>query len=315
MITLIVLDYKTMPQTISYIRQFQEKARPEVHTVIVDNAGDTGLLKKAFSEAGGSLEPGPETEAISQPLFRAKLDNREWIVVCSGKNGGYAAGNNLGARTAEALYHSPYLIFSNNDIVVPAPIDLTLLTVPLKEYFGAAVTGPEIIGPGGESQSPRKRESLFRLLFLPYLDMLLPPGLKFVKNESGMEESGRGGFCDWLSGSFLCVDSRKFKKAGGFDENTFLYCEEMILMERLKAWDQSMYFVPSVRLLHMHGSTVNSTFRVLQGIKISFTSALYYAENYRNAGKPLLAAARVWFGIFSFLFTIKKKLVRLFKRP
>jgi GT2 family glycosyltransferase len=48
--------------------------------------------------------------------------------------------------------------------------------------------------------------------------------------------------CYWVSGCFMIIKSIDYINAEYFDENTFLYGEEMILAERLKKINRSMYF-------------------------------------------------------------------------
>ena len=309
MITLIVTDYKTMEQTVRYICDFQQKSNQSVHVVIVDNSDDDMINWEAFSPTQQESRREVSVEGIHNRVFSVKECNEEWVIVQGGQNLGYARGNNLGARVADSLYNDNYYLFSNNDLLIRTErLSLEMLTEPMEQQETVAAVGPKIVGLDGEPQSPRKKISIMKMLFAPYFDMLLPPGWKITGKITDLDYTGCSKKCYWVSGAFICVDSKKFWQVGGFDEHTFLYAEEKILSERFAEAGYDFFFTDELELLHNHGQTVKSTIGVLKGITCSFESSAYYAKEYLGASGVVLFWAKIHFKIFSLLFRIKKKI-------
>lgn len=55
---------------------------------------------------------------------------------------------------------------------------------------------------------------------------------------------------DWIAGSFLCMKARVFSRLDGFDENYFMYCEDIDLCFRAKLQGVPTILIPSVVALH-----------------------------------------------------------------
>ena len=58
---------------------------------------------------------------------------------------------------------------------------------------------------------------------------------------------------DAVSGSFLLIDSNLFKKLNGFDEEFFIFGEDLDLCYRSKKIGKKVYYLPWVTLKHIGG--------------------------------------------------------------
>ena len=64
-----------------------------------------------------------------------------------------------------------------------------------------------------------------------------------------------------------------YEKAGGFDENYFMYTEEMDLCYRIKKMGYDVMYLPEWEIFHLGGASSNKEFPVLseyKGVKLFF---------------------------------------------
>ncbi len=75
----------------------------------------------------------------------------------------------------------------------------------------------------------------------------------FSKNSSVLDKNQIFNPClvDWAAGSFLAFKSRYFSKLGGFDENYFMYCEDIDICYRSFKLGNQVRFYPQIKALHL----------------------------------------------------------------
>ena len=344
MISLIIVDYKSIPKTMNYIqdclqaftRNGKEAMDKKIHVILVDNSPDEQSgLAYLQQECHAQIEPmqitaldraknplqAKDTHEVNTLQYEEKeryvyqchihdTCDIEVIYVAARENLGYAKGNNLGADIARQLYQDCYYLFSNNDLQFPETFDLEQLLKPMQEQERVAVVGPKVVTKSGEQQSPRKMPRVGQELFGYYWNLLLPKKWKLEHTASGVDEGRASGICDWLTGSFWIMEAVKFHEVGGFDAHTFLFYEELILKERLRKAGYSMYYCDVVTVIHAHGETVKSTLGVLKGIESSFQSSLYYFKEYRGVSKVVILMARCNYRVCMTLFRLKKAIMK-----
>lgn len=312
MYSLIVVDYNTLDKTLSYISHCREMLGIQYlnHVVIVENGDNAGAL-----EMLSSLYGIYEEQVISNVGRRVQCFSQGVCQICychSGENMGYARGNNLGAQIAENLWNDPYYIVSNNDLVFREKVDLHRIWEYFQRHPDVALLGPGIVGLDGEKQSPRRNRSALCMLIGCYWSMAL--GGLFNRLVMDVVDDASEGECDWVSGCFMFVRAESFKKVEGFDPNTFLYAEEMIISEKFRQAGYKVAYYPAFTLLHNHGETVKKSMSVLRNLRIGFTSNSYFFKTYRNTPKLLLQIARWNFEIYTLIYRIKQPIKRLIRR-
>lgn len=281
MVSMIIVDYKSMDKTIEYIKECAWNIEGLNHFVIVDNASET------------SFEPR-----------RTAVEGKDVYIVSSGENGGYAKGNNFGAKVAKEIWNDDYYIFSNNDLKFRKLFFLDEFIKPFQEDRNISVVGPKVIGLSGDNQNPLPDLTWKQMLFGHFLSLLPPKGMK--RRQQLMSE--KAGKTTAVVGAFMCAKAQDFWNVGGFDENTFLFCEEMILSKRLETIGKYMYYNDSVEVIHEHGVTVNSTVGIIKSLRADFNSRYYYAKEYCKAGKGWLILSKVNFNIVMAIFRLKKSI-------
>ncbi len=111
---------------------------------------------------------------------------------------------------------------------------------------------------------------------------------------------------DWVSGACILCKREHFQELGGFDEQIFMYMEEIELLYRAKKEGMEVWCLPSARVVHLGSASSNKTYPIFQ----VYRGFLYLYHKHHHA----LALRMV-----QCLLTLKAKLVivlgRLLGRP
>lgn len=172
------------------------------------------------------------------------------------ENKGYSFGNNRGIEYANKKYDYDYLIISNPDIIINK-----LNYKDLNGFDGCAV-GPRIITSTGKNQNPfyvdKKIFAGLEYYFLKkrikigYYSIIAINKIKkmlFFAKMRFLKQKTKKIFA--LHGSFIILSKRVIDCLGTvFDENLFLFCEEMVLAEELKKKNISSIYTENVEVSH-----------------------------------------------------------------
>ena len=140
--------------------------------------------------------------------FESKFKNVS--VILSGKNLGYGGGNNLGIKNSKTNFvfiSNPDVIYEKNffleiDSYIENKIDFTIMGVSYREDKHL---------PYGSFDN-KKNKALKELSY----------------NENGLKE------VDWVMGCSVLINKNKFNLPYFFDDNIFLYFEEVDICRRVK---------------------------------------------------------------------------------
>jgi GT2 family glycosyltransferase len=145
----------------------------------------------------------------------------------SDTNRGFGAGHNLLAREVRARH----LLILNPDIAFKEPRTIVRLLETLLREPGAKVAGPKLYDPGGKPQ--RWDHARLRPSFRP------------------PESAGDRVEAAWVSGAVFLIDKGLFDELRGFDENIFLYAEEMELCLRIRKQGHRVVYDPTIGVMHV----------------------------------------------------------------
>ena len=292
MYSLILVDYNTIESTIEYLTRCWEALgeKGAGHVVIVENGSNEGIPEKLSSLYGEGKVCA--LKGIKRAVYCYEKDNQQILYCHSGENLGYARGNNLGIEIVKAYFADDFYIVSNNDLVFTEKMDLHLADQLFMEHAGIGIIGPQIRTLLGEYQSPNKWESAFRRLFLFYWKPLIRLYNKLFGSKKKDTQPAQTGCCDWVSGCFMLLRAKAMEKAGLFDENTFLYAEEMILSRRMQKADYCTWYCDEMRVVHNHAQTTRKVLSALRAKDINFQSVYYYYKNYTDTSDVVLLLAK-----------------------
>lgn len=166
------------------------------------------------------------------------------------KNNGFGAGNNLGVTHAKG----EYLLFLNNDTQIKGDGIMRMVEF-LDSHKDAGIVGGELKNFDG---TPQASVGAFFTLFPTLLLLLGMQRFGIIdKNPTHISQ------VDWVKGACLLIRGGLFEKLHGFDENIFMYTEDMELCYRARKSGVAIYFYPTEGILHKDQGSSNRTFAIL----------------------------------------------------
>lgn len=213
--------------------------------------GDSGVrvvVVDSFSGAG-------ERQAVT-----SLAAEHGWELLTPATNTGFGGGSNLGAAHALAT-GARVLVFLNPDAWTD-PTGLAAL---------AAAAGAQ----DGSRNSPRGRVLVAPRIHRPD-GSVYSRGLTYLRRADGTMSGRRTSPSDvpWLSGACLAVGAELWEELGGFDEDYFLYWEDVDLSWRALALGARLEVVEGAHVVHDEGGTQESRGRA--------KSETYYRYDIRN---------------------------------
>ncbi len=282
-IACVILNYNDYETTGKLIHQIQNYTIFAKIIVVDNNSTDNSL----------EVLKGYETDKV--------------VVICSPKNGGYGYGNNCGIRYAEKCGFD-YVLIANPDVVFEEKAIVDCMDIISRKEEVVAIAPRIKDGMAFKIASP--------IMDITYSSLLLNKIFKpryyprsFYNNKAGWV------YVDALPGSLVLFDIHKFSEVGMYDENVFLYNEEVIIGKKFK--DKGYKSILNLRqqYLHLHGVSVNKTFNgSLKPYKIARQSHKYYLKNYLNANPATILLMDVLWPIQLFEIFIWRRLKSLLIR-
>ncbi|HUU38266.1 MAG TPA: glycosyltransferase family 2 protein [Candidatus Desulfaltia sp.] len=228
-----------------------QKSSPELSIVLV-NYNDRGHLTACLSSLQKAIF-GLRAEVIlvdnhsedgSPDLVRAAFPRVRLIE--NKENVGYPKANNIGFRQSRG----EFCLFLNTDTVVPES-GLAALLSGIRGRPEAGAIGPALVHENGRFQVSFGRKVSFfseirqKLILNPFYRIALRSSRK-------AREVG------WLSGACLLARRGAVEAAGLFDEDFFLYFEDIDLCRRIRERGFKLIFFPAVRVAHVGGAATSA---------------------------------------------------------
>lgn len=233
-IAIIVVNYRCAGLVGSLLRSIARAGSGFAgHVVIVDNAsgdGSVDVLRAVVAE----LNISQRVQVLEAP-----------------RNGGFGAGNNIGARAAlRAAIKPDILWFLNPDTLVDG-LDIT----PTVGWFNRD-SSVGIVGTGLDDSNGRQDLAGHRSL-TPIGEFVRTAGsLRLLRRYAASDRAlNRSGPVDWVSGASLMMRASTFEHLGGFDEHFFLYFEEVDLCQRARDNGWRVIYEPRSRVVHLQGQS------------------------------------------------------------
>lgn len=289
MFTVIVVDYNSIEKTIQYFSELQCIFERETHYVLVEN-GD-------FEESRKRIFEYFEIDKYNEDVILCKNDFIEFVLVNSRGNIGYGRGNNLGVKVSKMLFHDEYYLISNNDLRIDKSFDLDIVTNIFENDKNIGLIGPKVITIENVKQSPYLKASAFQRLILTYWKMAFKKDNPHYVDKICFE-----GKCDFVSGCFVFIRAKAFELINGYDENIFLYGEEIVLSKRMQNHGYYTYYTEKLEVLHDHGRTVKNSFKTIKILTMGFNSMFYYFKKYEKTNVIILLLSRINFSAFKMLY-------------
>lgn len=164
----------------------------------------------------------------------------EALLIESSRNVGYGPAINTAVRRAQG----EWLVIGNADLVVPEGGMDALPEVLAALPADVALAGPTLLDDEG-------RLSLSAGFFPTLATLVLGLARQCRHRKYLPRRRHVGGAVDWVTGACLFARSRPLRQAGGFDQEFFLYYEDVDLAQRLSQDGQRCMYTPTLRVMHL----------------------------------------------------------------
>ncbi len=277
-LSVIILNWNARPYLVACLSSIlNQKWRHEIEIIVVDNDSrlddSVEVIKRDF----------PSVILIENPV-----------------NSGFGAGNNLGYRSARG----DFALFLNPDTLVESGA-LDVLLDWMKNCPEVGAVGPRMTYPDGQLQHssrafPNFGAGLFRNSFLGRLFPNNPWSRGYLMSDAAPDEARS---VDWLSGSAILarraaldsIETGQARKTGPWDEDYFMYCEDIDLCFRLDLKKWPRFYVPGATIQHHIGKS--SDFARGKSIRRHHAAMwLFYRKHYLK-GWGIVCAPFAAFGI------------------
>lgn len=280
---------------------------PSVAVVVVGYDSDDVWPEFFSSLAASSLRPdsvvvvdnSPEPTKGLAALYGASL-----TTLHRPDNPGYGAGINWGVT------HVPkkcsVIVMCNPDIVFE-PDTLSTLVGALGTHDTAGIAGPAILNPDGSIYPSARAFPGIRVGVGHAILGEVWKNNPWTRRYLGHYEGEDTRVVDWLSGSCMAVNKDALAGVGGFDEDYFMFLEDVDLCFRLKRAGWRSIYVPSAHIVHSGGHSTKK--RMADMVKIHHHSARRFLFRLydRPVYWPLRQALRFGLALRSVLSRLKYK--------
>lgn len=190
------------------------------------------------------------SEHISHKYPQVKIINND-------KNIGFSKANNLALRKAEGKY----ILILNPDTVLEEGTFEKLISFTEKNKDAGAVTSKLILA-NGKLDSACRRSFPTPSVAVPRilgLSKLFPKNKVFGKYNLTYLDENETSEVDAVCGAFMFIPRKVLDKAGLFDEDYFMYGEDLDLCFQIKKNGYKIFYYPEVTTIHFKGESTRKT--------------------------------------------------------
>lgn len=271
-LSVVILNWNSRDYLVAALRSIlDQKWRYNIEVIVVDN-----------------------NSQLDDSVATVRRDFPEVLLIAKEKNMGFAAGNNVGLASARGRY----ILFLNPDTIVHSgAFDIMLDWMEAHPRAGAV--GPKMTYPDGRLQASRRAfpsfgAGIFRNTIFGKLWPNNPWSRGYLMEETGDGEPAQA---DWLSGSAILVRREALAqitgKSGAWDEEYFMYCEDIDICYRLKSAGWERWYLPAAHITHRIGGSSDwaqgAMIRQHHGSMLRFYFK-HYATGWGVLGAPVAVA-------------------------
>jgi GT2 family glycosyltransferase len=260
---------------------------PEISVIILSyNTKDITLrclekLKKSVDYFGKPVEIIVVEDGTDGTSMAIKKEF-PWIKILDpGRNLGFAKGNNLGIEASDK--NSKYYLFLNSDTLVREDT-LKKAYEFIENHNDCDVFGCKLKFENGKMQPSAG------FLPTPLNTSLWMLGLDIISS-TPVHPKSDGFFVKdrkvgWVMGAFLFMKKEVIEKTKGFDENFFMYMEEVEWCRRINDASLTIWYTPSLEVTHL--DKASSDFNLEKPLTLEIQGLRYYIKKYFPNSYPFI---------------------------
>ena len=224
-------------------------------------------------------------------------------------NLGFSKANNLAIKKATGQY----ILFLNPDTIVPEDCFEKCLSF-FSIHHDAGALGVHMIDGNGIFHKESKRGfpapavSFYKMIGLANL---FPTSKTYAAYYAGHLPENKTASVEVLSGAFMMISKKIMDRIKGFDEDYFMYAEDIDMSYRVKKTGFKNYYFAETSIIHFKGESTKKTdaeyVRNFYGAMKLFVEKHYNQQSFiKNTMKISIAAAQ-------FFANTKRKLNNIWK--
>lgn len=233
-LAVIYINYRTAQMTMDSVRHLlgELPQAESFHVYIVDNDSRDGSC-----------------EAMAQVIEAEGLQDRV-SVIASPFNGGYGYGINHGVKLILGEGKLPTYFYVINTDATPDPSSLARLLSFMDEHPSVGIAGSSIVDTDGAVQGAAFR---FPSIYSEFEDGARFNVVSKLLNRHIMPMPPPSNDCavDWVPGTSLLIRREVFERGVWFDEDFFLYFEEIDFARQVWKAGWEVYFVADAPVTHL----------------------------------------------------------------
>lgn len=230
-VSIIIVNYNTLELTKNTIESVFEKTEGITYEIIlVDNASNDG----------------------SAEFFKNNYKDKI-IFIKNDKNLGFGKANNKGIQISKGKY---IFLLNSDTLLINNAVKILCDNLKKEESYG--VVGGALYTQDLQPTNSFMRETPYVTikteinLCLNYLKKII---LKFQKKKEQFNYTNKNLVVGAISGADMMIKKEVLDKVGGFDEDFFMYCEEVELSYRISKAGYKSISVPEAKIIHLEGKS------------------------------------------------------------
>ena len=229
-LSIIIVNYNVkefLQNLIHSIEKASSNLTKEI--IIIDNASDDGSV-----------------DFIKEKFPQIKL-------IANQTNLGFGKANNIGLKQATGKY---ILLINPDTLVAEDTFEKMIQFFESNKNIGLA--GCKILNPDGTLQLACRRSfpgPWTSFTKVTGLSNLFPNSKIFARYNLTYLDENKSYEVDAISGSFMMMRKEVYEKVGGFDEQFFMYGEDLDLCYRIQKAGFKVFYVHSTQIIHYKGES------------------------------------------------------------
>lgn len=173
-------------------------------------------------------------------------------LIANDKNLGFSKANNLGLKEAAG----EFVLFMNPDMEIKGNAFKKMFDF-MRSRPDVSISTCRLFYPDGEPQRNIKRHPTFWSQFLILLKFhqffpFLPPIKKYLAKDFDYSKEAR---VEQIMGAFVFAKREFMEKIGGWDEDYFIWWEDVELCKRAAEMERKITYFPGTSVIHYEGKS------------------------------------------------------------
>jgi N-acetylglucosaminyl-diphospho-decaprenol L-rhamnosyltransferase len=239
------------------------ETKPQISFIIV-NYKSEGYLKRCFASIFKNAENSEKEIAIVNNCDDLISASENVRIINIPENKGFGNACNIGAKGAKGKI----LCFLNSDTELISN-NLEKIISEFQSNKKVSIIGAKLVDENRNIQEWCAGKEIT-------LSDIIGNNLGFKRSKK-IWESKNPVECAWISGACLFIRKELFEKLNGFDENFFLYFEDIDLCKRARNLGYKILYHPEFIVKHFGGKSFNSEKKQK---KLFYESQDYYFQKH-----------------------------------